>query len=83
MLRPLMLSTAGIICLLTTVILHACCYDYAAHEKTLKAMATLSQIGTLSFSTSPFESRFYFYEPPMHISYPELMAIDRMSYIYE
>ncbi|GEM_PF-5695779 len=83
MLRVLVLSVGSILFLLSTVLFHACFYDYRAHDKAVRAIAALSRVGTLSFSTSPYESRFYFSEPPTHICYPELMPINRMSYVYE
>ncbi len=83
MLRPFLLTSAVLLLLLLSITTHAYLYNNNYHSKQIANIAKLSGINALSLSTSQHEPRFRYYERASNISYPELLSIESMSYVYE
>jgi 3-methyladenine DNA glycosylase AlkC len=69
--------------LLLYIGIHAGTFGYQAHYRQIAQLSTLSNLHVIALSTSPHEVRLRWSEKAMNISYPELLAIDSMGYVYE
>ncbi len=83
MLKPFYLTSLLLMLLVFGVLFHAYTFDRDSHHRTLQLMSQLSHLHVISLSTSEYEPRMRLYNEATHISYPELLPIDTMSYVYE
>ncbi len=83
MLRPFFLTSAVLLLLLFSISIHAYIFNKNYHSKQIANITKLSGINVLSLSVSQHEPRFRYYERASNISYPELLSIESMSYVYE
>lgn len=83
MLKPFLTASGILFMLLLYVSMHAYSYNYEKHSRQIAQLSALSNIHAIALSTSPHEVRLRWYEEAVNMSYPELLAIDSMSYVYE
>jgi hypothetical protein len=83
MLKPFYTASVLLMLLVMAVIIHANSFEEDAHRSQLQHIAQLSHLHVISFSTSEYEPRMRLYNEATNISYPELLPIDTMSYVYE
>ena len=83
MLKPFYLASVILAFALVGIAIHAYSFNNNLHNKQLSQMSQLSNLHVISLSTSEHEPRMRIYERASNLSYPELLAVDTMSYVYE
>ncbi|MEA2110957.1 MAG: hypothetical protein U9P71_02800 [Campylobacterota bacterium] len=83
MLKPFYTASVLLVFALLVIVIHAFSFNESGHNSQLRELTKLSNLHVISLSTSEYEPRMRIYEHASNLSYPELLAVDTMSYVYE
>ena len=67
---------------LVSIMLHLFFYPKDEHSEKLMEVARITTLPTLSLSSSYMAERIRHYDDSVHLSYPDLLPIDTLDYIY-
>ena len=71
-----------LVVLMLFMIFHYLSFDRMRVLKSQESLVALTGLDTLALKVEWYEPKIHIFEPSINPSYPELLAIDRFSFVY-
>ena len=82
MLKPFIAAVAILLLMVASVLLHSMLTKREKLTESINSVAAISSVGSLSLSVAYYEPRLFMIEDARNPSYPEMIPINRMDFVY-